>query len=298
MNIDKSVFGVLSILVAVIVVATVAIPVIENSQSSIHTVSMNTNEYYTVQTDMDPLTIEFTNPATGEFKINGIDAKVGTAPYTNTFKLFGDTINIELTSSYSVFIDSATGVRKAITSGATFSMDANGSWTFDMGGSQTTGTTTVIVYNDPNGNYGYYPISAITSPGIYVTKGSEIYLASTGSGDPTIMRAKAIINDQTTTELIYALVTDSTTATPSSKTVTVNVQTSEIENNNLSLQITAASFLIDGSTTVPAQVYVPVEYKSTSNDTRTMVNVLSIIPLLLLIVPVMMAVRMYSSRGE
>lgn len=297
MNIDKSVFGILSILVAVIVVATVAIPVIEDSQSKIYEVGLNTNEFFTVQTEISPIKIDFVDTTTGTFAINGVDAKVGEGDYKIDFRLFGDTFYLYIRSDYSVLIDSVTESRTTLVSGATLNVDSEGAWTLSSGSNNITGTTTKIIYTDPNGTYGYYSSSGY-GKGLYITKGNTAYL--TGSVSDTSFFCKAVISESgiTDADVIFAIESSGgSTATESVKTVSSTITTTPIDDNNFSLKVTSAELTADG-VSATANIYLPIEYKSTTNESRTMVSILSIIPLLLLIVPVMMVVRMYSSRGE
>lgn len=296
MNIDKSVFGVLSILVAVIVVATVAIPVIEDSQSKIYEVELNTNEFFTVQTEISPIEINFVDPATGTFVINGVDAKIGEGNYKIDFRLFGDSINLYIKSNYSVLIDSAAGSRTVIVSGATFTVDSEGAWTLSSGSNTITGTTTMLVYSDPNGTYGYYSSNGYEK-GLYITKGNTAYIS--GNVSDVSLFCKAVISESgiTDADVVFAIESSGSTATETGKTISSTITTTPIDDNNFSLKVTSAEFTVDG-VSATANIYLPIEYKSTTNESRTMVSILSIIPLLLLIVPVMMAVRMYSSRGE
>lgn len=303
MNIDKSVFGVLSILVAVIVVATVAIPVIEDSSKEIRTSQNNVSEKYMMsESTTGDITIEATETA-GTFIINGESKTFISGDYGGGFwciltnNLF---VRLYSTSSWVLF----DGLPASSTNlGTTGKVEINNKgWTVTIpsgssGAGTYTGTYDWICYPNEKGNYGLYRFSG----NMYVDNDSTVFAIkeSRNTGSDGAMTTPAVIwsgsiDGGDNTKIAWNRTSDQVIDVSSS--TDVHIQYSE--KGEVSTKISGVTVEYGDNSASIATVIIPIEYHVITENDSAMISILQIVPLLLLIVPVMMAVRMYSSRGE
>lgn len=298
MNIDKSVFGVLSILVAVIVVATVAIPIVEDSSKDIRTSSNNTTQRYMAADNTD---VEIAlNDDKSAYLINGYSAPL---EYGIIYYVSDDIIcfygKASTTSpSLSILTSSAFyTIDKVVVSGGTCTgYDSAGEVAMTI---PSTGTQYAI---SESGTYGFF--TPTTSTPLIVNKDSIIFGLVTKNLTSTSESSIAFRGFYKGTIDNLTLVAASDTATID----TANVTSSQLlytDLGNDSYQITNRSLTITATVSGeeytgagPLTIFAPIEYKIITQNDSAMISLLQIVPLLLLIVPVMMAIRMYSSRGE
>lgn len=298
MNIDKSVFGVLSILVAVIVVATVAIPVIEDSSKEIKTLKNNTTEaFFVSESDDEPIVITADN--VGNYTING-------EPFTKSTLI---ALNEGFTIRYS-----GTNLQIRNLKDTTYNYDESPSLASQSvtihNGVLTTGSgksfsyTGPVLYKSENGTYGqtvygqeyYIDNDATIYTDIGLNFGTDNYLAlMIMKGTWQDMKVTAASNNESGTVTVL----DPADFTVSLQGITQDTAISGLaKNTRIDATFDNGVESQSGTASQTRYLWAPIEYHTITNNDSTMISILQIVPLLLLIVPVMMAVRMYSSRGE
>ena len=296
MNIDKSVFGVLSILVAVIVVATVAIPVIEDSSLNINTEKNNIAPRYSMIEDSNTSRIEVVFNGGSSYTIAG-----KTADYTGCY-ILTDKFQIRLAADSFTIYNPVYGYQtKFTTENNTVVFDQGVCKYKDASGNNVETPYDWIYYPDVGGEFGQYYLQYP----IYVDKGTSvkvfsgpfgyaIYAAEVNdSGDVTWIQNPYTTTGAVTNQPIESYSYD--------LTITANVSSDApagcwaITSGTINVSTTDPS---PSSSDTPPFFIAPVNYHEITSHDSTMISILQIVPLLLLIVPVMMAVRMYSSRGE
>lgn len=299
MNIDKSVFGVLSILVAVIIVATVAIPIVEDSSKEIRTSQNNVAEKYMMaESTTGEITIEAT-ATTGTFLINGESKTFSEGDYSDFYCVLTNNLIVILnsTTSYVYFEGLSAGSMDLRTTGkVTINNDG---WTVFSGitSNTYTGTYEWVCYPNDNGNYGLYRFTGNT----YVDNDAMVFalkevVSSSTEGtmtNPAVIWSGSINGGDNTK---YAW--NSKTSPPTDVTDATETYIKYTEKGEISTKISGVVCKYGDNTTGIATVIIPIEYHVITENDSAMISILQIVPLLLLIVPVMMAVRMYSSRGE
>lgn len=289
MNIDKSVFGVLSILVAVIVVATVAIPVIEDSSKEIHSTVQNTAQKYYAKSSSDlseDLTI--TLVSRDNYTINGESYELNPN---------GVVIITDMGDMWILYNDNYYLYQK-INNHAFSSLSIGGSTTFytdgtyvatTATGTEYTGTFGNVVYPSVDGDLGYF-----FNTTAYADDASDVIFFSTSINNSGAMYAIKFKATGEEVEKIVSPFSSGAEVTLTDLTMTYNAADETIADN----AIDGLTYRV-GETEYTTKTFIaPLEYKTITNKDSAMISILQIVPLLLLIVPVMMAIRMYSSRGE
>lgn len=300
MNINKSVFGVLSILVAVIVVATVAIPVIEDSSKEIRTSQNNVAEKYMMtESTTGEFTIEATE-TTGTYIINGESKTFNTDDYSNFYCVLTNNLFVRLnsTSSYLYFEGLQYSVANLGTAGKV-TINSDG-WTvyIPQGSAAGTynGTYDWICYPNEKGNYGLYRFTG----NVYVDNDAMVFAISENNliTDGTLKNPSVIwsgsINGGDNTKYAW----NTTTSPPTDVTDATEIYIEYTEKGELSTKLNRVVNKYGDNSVGIATTIIPIEYHVITENDSAMISILQIVPLLLLIVPVMMAVRMYSSKGE
>lgn len=295
MNIDKSVFGVLSILVAVIVVATVAIPVIEDSSKSINTEQNNSAPLYTQMPTSG--TIEISSLGNGNYKIGDVEY----TPTMGTF-IITDSVMARISPDNSFTIYDPTNGKQ------TRFDNSNNLITFDNGVCRyntSTGQSMEAAYSflyvpDTNGTLGLYFMTG--SLPLYLDKGQDLMVVSNPLN--SVMFSAKVTETGTISYYVEPKVFNQTvngTITNYNGNLNVAIDMSEAGDSptgTWKLSKTAVVATPEGESALDLFFIAPITYHVISENDSMMISLLQIVPLLLLIVPVMMAVRMYSSRGE
>lgn len=295
MNIDKSVFGVLSILVAVIVVATVAIPVIEDSSKSINTEQNNSAPLYTQMPTSG--TIEIKSLGGGNYKIGDVEY----TPTQGTF-IITDSVMVRMAPDNTFTIYDPTNGKQTKFDGS------NNLITFDNGVCRyntSTGQSMEAAYSflyvpDTNGTLGLY-FGTGKLP-LYLDKGQDLMIVSNPFN--AVMFSAKVTETGTISYCVEPKVFNQTvngTITDYSGNLNVAIDMSEAGDSptgTWKLSKTAVVATPESGSALDLFFIAPITYHVISENDSMMISLLQIVPLLLLIVPVMMAVRMYSSRGE
>lgn len=301
MNIDKSVFGVLSILVAIIVVATVAIPVIEDSSKEIKTTQNNVSERYMMsESTVGEITIEATKTA-GTFIINGESKTINAGDYADFWCVLTNNLFVRLysTSSWVTFDGLPVSSTNLGTTGKVV-INSEG-WTVTVpsgsGAGTYTGTYDWICYPNEKGNYGLYRYSVSAA---YVDNDATVFAIKESPNVsegvmtiPTVIWSGSIDGGDNT-KIAWDRTNNQTLDVSSSTDVYIKYS----EKGEISTKMSSVTVEYGDNSATISTVIIPIEYHVITENDSAMISILQIVPLLLLIVPVMMAVRMYSSRGE
>ena len=289
MNIDKSVFGVLSILVAVIIVATVAIPVIEDSSKDIHSTVQNTTQRYYATSSSDlsedlTITLETDNIYT----ING--ERYDASP--NNIVMITDTGDMWILygNNYNLYQKSDNYAQKSLGIGGSTTFYTDGTYkATKFAGVEYTGTFSNVIYPSKDGDLGYFLNSTA-----YADDASDVIFFSISNASYGAMFATKYKATGEEVEKIVSPFANGAGVTLTDAAISYNSSDETIADN----AINGLTYKV-GDTSYTLRAFIaPLEYKTITENDSAMISILQIVPLLLLIVPVMMAVRMYSSRGE
>lgn len=293
MNIDKSVFGVLSILVAVIVVATVAIPIVESSSTQIYTTENNTTERFMMTSDSSGVvTLEFSSKG---YSVNGVSVPQPAAA-TWDVKAFwpGGFAKYSGAGFMEINGDGAAtrfNITKIVYDPATSTL------------TYTTSTEDVVVNDVPYmyymANDGDYGLFNSTNP-VSINKDTDyfIFVENTNREGTMAFRSGFIYNNDSLVETIIDPKLAGTDKNFQDTTISFVLNIEDVDRYHFTIN-GATDVTIGGSVIPQILTFVaPIEFKIVSQNDSAMISILQIVPLLLLIVPVMMAIRMYSSRGE
>ncbi len=288
MNIDKSVFGVLSILVAVIIVATVAIPVIEDSSKDIQTTVQNTaQKYYATSSGDLTEDLTITLEANNRYTINGESYSLTVA----NIAIITDTGDLWVlyANNYNLYQKSNNHVSVSLSIGGSTTFYTDGTYKATSStGTEYTGTFNNVIYPSTDGDLGYFlnttayadDTSDIIFFSISANNGALFAIDYKATGEEVEKIVSPFASGAEVTLTDVAISYDSTDETIADNAI-----------NGLTYKVGDTSYTINS-------FIAPLGYKTVTNKDSAMISILQIVPLLLLIVPVMMAVRMYSSRGE
>lgn len=288
MNIDKSVFGVLSILVAVIIVATVAIPVIEDSSKDIHSTVQNTTQRYYATSSSDlsedlTITLETDNTYT----ING--ERYDASP--NNIVMITDTGDMWViySNNYNLYQKSDNYAQRSLGIGGFTTFYTDGTYkATTSAGVEYTGTFSNVIYPSKDGDLGYFLNSTA-----YADDASDVIFFSISGTNGAMFAIKYKATGEEVEKIVSPFASGAE-VTLTDAAISYNSTDETIADN----AINGLTYKV-GDTSYTLRAFIaPLEYKTISENDSAMISILQIVPLLLLIVPVMMAVRMYSSRGE
>ena len=288
MNIDKSVFGVLSILVAVIIVATVAIPVIEDSSKDIHSTVQNTTQRYYATSSSDlsedlTITLETDNTYT----ING--ERYDASP--NNIVMITDTGDMWViySNNYNLYQKSDNYAQRSLGIGGFTTFYTDGTYkATTSAGVEYTGTFSNVIYPSKDGDLGYFLNSTA-----YADDASDVIFFSISGTNGAMFAIKYKATGEEVKKIVSPFASGAE-VTLTDAAISYNSTDETIADN----AINGLTYKV-GDTSYTLRAFIaPLEYKTISENDSAMISILQIVPLLLLIVPVMMAVRMYSSRGE
>lgn len=289
MNIDKSVFGVLSILVAVIIVATVAIPVIEDSSKDIHSTVQNTTQKYYATSSSDlseDLTI--TLESTSNYKINGESYDLS----LNNIVIITDTGDMWViyANNYNLYQKSSNYAQRSLGIGGYTTFYTDGTYkATTSAGVEYTGTFGNVVYPSNDGDLGYFINSTA-----YANDASDVIFFSISNASYGAMFAIKYKATGEEVEKIVSPFASGAEVTLTDAAISYDSTDETIADN----AINGLTYKVSDTSYTLRAFIAPLEYKTITENDSAMISILQIVPLLLLIVPVMMAVRMYSSRGE
>lgn len=289
---------IISIAVIIIVISTIALPVIDSdfSREIQHT---NTGYQYRVGSTSDDVTISIVS--TGVVSINGVNYSDLTSYAAVAFTDTGWIRMAGNGNSLTVFGSQSLSNSQILTSSVTYS---NGTITWESGGSTYTDSYTSPVYHiSDSGNYAAFKNA--NTPTIYFNEDSSLWTmaanaTATNSGlSPSSITARTVVfngtyNDFDSTELLI------TTDGVEGVKATVNMSSFLVDHGSYYgwEDVDTVPFTIEtdlgnySSSTI--WIIAPLNYTEIEGEgTNTLFSVVAI---LLVLVPVMMAVRMITLK--
>lgn len=288
------VYSVVAIAIIVLIVSTVAVPVIDNAQEDQKTEYNNTTEQFKLVSSVESITIRWLS--TTEYSINDV-----------VYTIRGTTIAISDNVIITV-VQNNIQVRNISDDGSGFNLDtsaalgtnqvvtiSNGILTTDKGSCSVLGNL-FIISNSEDATYGYYPYSGVVN----INKQS-VFAANLTI---TINSVSYLISCHGTYDNLVVTGVYNNTSSQFMDPADFSIQfVGEITDNGSYLTIGSKLFKAtynDGGVEYSGQntrgIYAPIQYYVISDSDATIISLLGVIPILLFLVPVMFAVRMIQTR--
>lgn len=284
------VYALVCLVVIVLVVATVAIPVVESTSKTLSGVEQNTSARYMMMSTDDEIVLSYDSGPVYNGEAWNPDP-VGTGAdvsYIITDKLIVRSNYNSGWSSWSVMYDNnGTGTSVTITGSATVTF-SGGTVTYSSDGVNTTYEAEYSYLWAPseNGTYGAWSVSSDLP--IYIDSSSMIYFASFGgSGSFSVGHGK--LSDL---HLDMSFYSGASTASTAVITATYTPTSYNASNELTAFSISGGSFGGSG------YVFAPIEYTTLTEQQSILTTMLAIVPILLLFIPIMVMVRMFQGRRE
>lgn len=308
-NISKVTYGVVSLVVIVLLIATIAIPVIENSQSMIRTSDNNTTMRFSAVDTADNVNLEIVYDSDEDNPVFVGDYNIPLASSGVTYLVaLSESFVIYKFTTHSNLVVIHDGIQNPIVSASI----SDGILSFADKNTSTEYTVEVsgnLLYAAEKGSYGEFFGSSIN-----LNKGDVVYAVHNSSsalnkvgGEGTLTIGsllKTTVGDSTTlayTPLVYNYGTlDSTKLTSYGGTQTLTYDSDKdlynLSNTTISLSATYDSE--NYARNISTSIFAPIEYTYVSVNDSAIVQLLSIIPLIMCIVPIMVVVGFISSRRD
>jgi len=267
---------IIAIAVTIIIISTVAIPVIGDLQNQQYSIVQNTDSRYS-SLDTPTFSIEVSNSVVSLDGTN-VDDIVGSQPlYIATDKFFiRSLLSSDTHSSVSVFGPLAGSPDYSITVKSIVS--DNGSVTItDTSNNEYTATISWAFVPNSNGNYGMFEPN--NSRTLYIDADADVILVNALTSSQMVTYGKF-----TELNILFKL-TSGTMVTTGTFTA---VPTEHITEGG-------DYYVYNGQNGVNA-VFAPLSYHVLNDDNKGLFNLIGIIPIILILVPVMIAVRMITLR--
>lgn len=285
------VYSVVAIAIIVLIVSTVALPVIEDSQNELKTVRQNAGYTFSVADGSTTSVVMALTEST--LTINGREYE----PTENMIPMLSNSFFVQVKSGvFVVNVNDSYYITSQLTA-------SNGVLSFVADSQDVSITFGTLYWFDNNGKFGYF-----TSGQIYVNSSSRIIMAI----------ETAIANESLTPNVLY--ISGSFVGTISGMVQnTMRVDQGNLLSTSLSLQServdgqddvyridlsSPSTFTISGTTedgtysttTGNYCVIAPIEYYIVTESDYSMINLFNVLPIILFLVPVMLAVRMIQTR--
>lgn len=309
MNSDtKIIAGVISFAVIIIVIASVLVPVINESQTSVSHIERNTGYNYTMRELQPGETWTYTNVDGTTATVNGEPVDLsGFTSNDQAFYVISDqfVFRVIATSVGGWFMPINGTGEGGVVKGQSLSI-ADGSATVTTSkGTYSYNLAWCLVYAGDDGDLAYYnyPNSAQSR---YVDKNSEIYIiAPEASIDSTrMLRAVAVKTPLGAAD--YNAYLRTATTSESGGTVNtwtdaagkVSVVTNASDFDGVSYKVTQAELTYDGASAqrVVTWMIMPVEYHRADASDTAVHSIMSVIPIMCIIAVVVGAVQLIRTR--
>lgn len=294
MDTTKFTMGIVGLVVIILMVTGAVIPAVEDAQKDQYSTDNNTNERYlivtdTVATETNPLILELS--ADNHFIINGVE---DTQAYqANYDKMWGLNISIRVhDSNYFqayVWTDATTGGTKSCHKLVYDGSVLTGYDTVDSVDTEKfTVNTDFFIYPYSKGTYGQFSITNSTASNLHINKDANVFVGAVGN---TYEFLKGTYADGFETvgyvgNASYDASTLSYTAVLSEDSLTWSFGGAP------SIVLTDSTEVSEPLSNAWVSVYAPIEYKYISDSDSSIITLVGIIPLLLIIVAVLYAVRL------
>lgn len=294
MEVNKVATALVAIVITIVVIGTVAVPVVDEAVSGTQYKGTNTNyeSRYTLLDSSPTFTLErasggaITLTQGGSTKTIGMDG--------NPAVIVSDAVAMRITSTAIVIWDFKSGtydVNRSMSTAISLVVNS-GSYTMTIGEDTTSGTMSFALLKDPNGAWGVY-----TNQGFKITIGQSYYIGNIyGAERFGPCRLIEATGDQVGESVIDPS-TSSGGSIVSAPAVTYDIGYSESEGSQKVGLVSSITSTWGSNSVTEFHAWAPLDFKSTATgDAGTDGLLLSIIPVLLIIVAIMMAVRML--RGD
>lgn len=284
MDIRTVTTGLVALVVAIMIVALVAVPIVEDATQG--TSFSGTNSGADARySDLTGKAVTWTWNGTGSVTVDG-----NTAVSPNAIPaVISDKIIVRTSSTGMYWYDLTSSTYATVhgtTDTATLTVTAAGAYTFTIDDVTKTGTVTKLLVSTQDGKIGHF------TGQIHSTFGSAVYIGNfTAANGP--VRFASFVDGVQGADLFAPWVL-SEGSIVSAGTVSYNVTYSTQGEGQQIGTYSASSVTYDGGSYSGMSWYAPLDYKSTAVANEGGINgtLLAIIPLLLFVVAVMMAVRL------
>lgn len=300
-KISNAVYGVVCLVVIVILIATVGIPVIEDAQKEQISVEQNTTEKFAVSSgEISEVTISITEGSltVNDYVITTTGSRM--VAFADDFFIYSNSA----TSSLGLAIDGTSTIVSGLTE--IVINDANKTISYSSSTANYTGT---LYYASEKGDYGSF---AYSNP-VYFNDDSILFFSVfdgpfvNNELSPNTIRGSVFFKG--TYDDLQKMVAIKTLNNVSTAPNAAAVTLSDITEVDSICKSTNAQTLFDMTITDDTGTYsysrpsgnwyqmiAPIEYQYISDNDSMIVSLLSVIPLVLLIIPVMIAVNMMIRR--
>lgn len=271
MDLKTSVFGVIGLVVAIIIIATLAIPALTDASMEREYATQNGSGSF----DLGTFSYEYADSV----------LTVGDAALTpvgkNIFASESVKLQVFNTSAY-VFTYMNEGTAEAVTLGAAWTAELASDGTLTVVNDGTTYTTTTTPGNTIHQVVSGGKYVGLPSGGAYANNGIKAYFVGSNS----------------TTSIIWA---SSNLASSGSVLGSLNVSGDIVVSWDATTSdgktlVANPTFTFNAGSPVALDAFVAAEYYTLVEGTGTNALLIGVIPMLLFIIPVMMAVRMIAGR--
>lgn len=296
------VYSVVAIAIIVLIVSTVAVPVIEDSSETIRTVDQNTAQRYSIVSSTAALTVDSSSNVVqiGDYTMP-TGTGVGIVAITDSFILrHYDVGHPEL-----MYVDD--GVNDLFSQSTSFVVFDGTKMTYTSSGVERTCNYSWLLIASDSGDYGFFSGVAFN-----FNKDSVIYTVywnnvTNSDLSPTSARCMAVLAGKMGEFKSVFCTTDTVDVTFAGNNAgSVNITSFSEGDGYYTMPISPRATLTVQSSS-PAGDYsivnsswtvfiAPIEYTYISDNDYAAINLLDVLPILLFLVPVMFAVRMIQTR--
>ena len=296
---SKITYTVVSLVVIVLVIATAVLPVIEDAQSEQHTEYNNTSAKFKAVNPTDSVTIVLNE---GYATVN--DYRVDYSSATGSAILYrSDNVNVSLAGSQLIYLRDLAAAKLVSISTAGYTITiADGAWSYNTQSGTIAGVQYMIA---SNGDYGEYAPTSTNK--LYVNKDTQLSLFITGTlsaPEQTSISYNAIATG-TYDNLEIVSISSNVVLDPTATTIVLN-PSNIIKEDALSYGITSMSVSITytvedvtyTATNSSTITFAPIKYIGISASDDAIISLLSVIPLMMFIIPIMICVGIFSGRRD
>lgn len=299
------VYSVVAIAIIVLIVSTVAVPVIEDSQSVIRTSDNNATSLYSATSASNSSILVVYDADTASVTVNDFIVPIPTG-YTTIVALSDDFVIYKfLSHTYlDVYLSGHTDryrTNSIIIENSTISFTTTSSVEMSQSLSDSQ-----IIYAAENGSYGCYsggdvPYNVNRGDVIYSILNSTSSISSQDSQTIsvgglfkfTVDSSNIVANSIITTYESEASAVDTVTM---SKVLDYDSKRDVYTVNNTQMSVSATKDGTIYSRNLVVPIFAPIEYTYISDSDFSILSLLDVLPILLFLVPVMFAVRMIQTR--
>lgn len=298
MEVNKIATALVAIVITIVVIGTVAVPIVDEAVSGTSYKGTNTNyeSRYTLLDSNPEFTFERASSGTMTLTQGGSTRTVGMDG--NPAVLISDTLAMRITSTAIVIWDFEHGtyaVNREMSMALSITASSgtySATITVEDQSSTMTGSMGFALLKDPNGTWGVF-----TNQGFKITIGQDYYIGSI-YGSERFGPARLIeATGEQVGESVIAPSSSSGSSIVSAGTVTYDIDYTESQGSQKVGLVSGITSSWEGNSVTEFHAWAPLDFKSTATgDSGTDGLLLSIIPVLLIIVAIMMAVRVL--RGD